>query len=83
MPTTQTPLFDPLLNVEIETLLFLIKIAILIILIFYAIFSLLIVRQVDLMSKTLISSVSPIVKAFSIVNAGIALGLILLVWGIL
>ncbi|TSC66277.1 MAG: Uncharacterized protein CEO21_236, partial [Microgenomates group bacterium Gr01-1014_80] len=44
------------------TLLF-IKIAILTILILYAIFALLIVRQVDLMSKTLITPVSQVVKA--------------------
>lgn len=59
------------------------KAAILLILIFYAIFALMIVRQVDLMSKTLITSVSPILKAFSIIHAGIAIGFIILVWGIL
>ena len=59
------------------------KISILIILVFYAIFALMIVRQVDLMSKTLITKVSPILKAFSIVHAGIAIGLIILAWGIL
>lgn len=63
--------------------LLLLKIAFLIILVFYAIFALLIVRQVDLMSKTLITKVSPILKAFSILHAGFAVGLILLAWGIL
>lgn len=56
---------------------------ILLILSFYAIFALLIVRQVDLMSKTLITPVSPIVKAGSIIHAGVAIGLIVLALGIL
>lgn len=67
----------------LEGILVFAKIAILIILVFYAIFGLIIVRQVDLMSKTLITKVSPIVKAISIIHAGFALGLIALVWGIL
>ena len=57
--------------------------AILLILIFYAIFSLIIVRQVDLMSKTLITNISPLVKAFAIMHAGFALALIFLAWGVL
>lgn len=57
--------------------------AILLILIFYAIFSLIIVRQVDLMSKTLITNVSPTVRAFAIIHAGFAIGMIFLAWGIL
>ncbi len=59
------------------------KFATLIILVFYAIFALMIVRQVDLMSKTLITKVSPILKAFSILHAGFAIGLIILAWGML
>lgn len=57
--------------------------AILLILIFYSIFALIIVRQVDLMSKTLITNVSPVVKFLAIIHAGIAIGLIVLVWGML
>ncbi len=57
--------------------------AILLILIFYAIFSLIIIRQVDLMSKTLITKLSPVVRAFAILHAGFAIGLIILTWGIL
>lgn len=59
------------------------RLAILLILIFYAIFALLIVRQVDLMSKTLITPVSPIIKAVSILHAGFAIGFVLLAYGIL
>lgn len=59
------------------------RFGILLILVFYAIFALLIVRQVDLMSKTLITPVSPIVKAISILHAGFAVGFVLLAYGIL
>ncbi|MBI2019495.1 hypothetical protein HYS95_02415 [Candidatus Daviesbacteria bacterium] len=78
MPTTiQANLLDSGLT------LFFIKGSILIILAFYAIFALMIVRQVDLMSQALITQVSPILKAFSIVHAGFAIGLIFLAWGML
>lgn len=59
------------------------KIGILAVLFFYAIFALLVLRQVDIMSKTLITPVSPIVRAVSIVHAGLAIGLWVLVFGIL
>lgn len=59
------------------------KIVILIILVFYAIFAAIVVRQVNLMSQTLITSISPIVKAISLFNFGFSLGLIVLVIGIL
>lgn len=53
-----------------------IKAIILLILIFYAIFSLIIIRQVDLMSKTLISGISSILKLTTLINAIFAIGLI-------
>lgn len=68
---------------ESEAFLIFLKTATLLILVFYAIFALMIVRQVNLMSKTLITKTSPILKAFSIVHAGFAIGLIFLAWGIL
>lgn len=57
--------------------------AILLILLFYAIFALVIVRQVDLMSKTLITPISPIVKAVAILHGGLAIGLLVLIFGVL
>jgi len=78
MPTT-----TPVNFFESEAILLFVKIAVLIILAFYAIFALMVVRQVDLMSKTLITRVSPILSAFSILHAGVAIGLIILAWGIL
>ena len=70
----QTIIFDLVLFV---------KIAILILLALYIVFSLIIARQVDLMAKTLITPVSPIVKAVSIVNIGFAIGFFVLALGIL
>ena len=78
MPTTATQSL-----ISNDYILFFTKGAILLILVFYAIFSLIIVRQVDLMSKTLITNISPIVKAVAIINAGFAIGLIVLAWGML
>lgn len=78
MPNISTP--DLLANTFIWVLL---KWAILLILTLYAIFALVIIRQVDLMGKTLITKVSPLLKAIAIVHAGIAIGLIVLAFGIL
>ena len=57
--------------------------SIFLILTFYAIFALLIVRQVSLMSQTLITPVSPYLKALAIINAGLAIGFIILAIGLL
>ncbi|MBI3103509.1 hypothetical protein HYZ05_01055 [Candidatus Daviesbacteria bacterium] len=78
MPTT-----TPINFFDSEAVLIFLKIAILIILLFYAIFALMVVRQVDLMNQTLITKISAILKVFSIVHAGVAIGLIILAWGIL
>jgi len=74
VPANNLPAVDYILIVHLTVLL---------ILIFYAIFALIIVRQVDLMSKTLITPVSPVVKFISIVHAGLSLGFVVLSWGIL
>lgn len=78
MPTTVT---QSLLNSDYTFILA--KGAILLILVFYAIFALVIVRQVDSMNKTLITNISSLVKAIAIVHAGFAVGLIVLTWGVL
>lgn len=78
MPTSiQTNLFNS------DAAFIFLKFATLLILVFYAIFSLIIIRQVDLMGKTLVTGVSPLIKAIAIVHAGVAVGLIILAWGIL
>lgn len=60
-----------------------IKIAVLLILSFYAIFALLIVRQVTSMTRTLITEISPIVRVVAILHAGVAFGLVVLMLGLL
>lgn len=47
----------------------------------YFIFSLIVVRQVNLMTEALITEISPILRAFSIIHAGLALGIIILLIG--
>lgn len=59
-------------------ILFFSKGAILILLVLYAIFALIIVRQVSLMSKTLITGIAGVIKLFALIHAFFALGLIFL-----
>ncbi len=75
------PVISNILNIDI--ILAFGKGAILLILIFYAIFSVIIVRQVDLMSKTFHSWISGYIRVFSIIHAFFALGLIVLAWEML
>lgn len=49
----------------------------------YFIFSLIVVRQVNLMTETLITEVAPFLRAFAIIHAGVALGIIVLFMGFL
>lgn len=49
----------------------------------YFFFSLIVVRQVKLMTQTLITEFDPIIYALSIVHSGLALGVIVLFLGFL
>lgn len=51
--------------------------------IIYFLFSLVVVRQINLMTETLITEVAPFLRAFAIIHAGVALGVIVLFIGIL
>lgn len=77
------PISSPIPFWGSDLLLPVLRLSILLILAFYAIFALLIVRQVDLMGRTLITPISPLVKAVAIVHAGFALGLLILIFGLL
>ncbi|MCL5784448.1 MAG: hypothetical protein M1142_03790 [Patescibacteria group bacterium] len=59
------------------------KFGVLTLIIFYFIFSLIIVRQVKLMTETLMTEVTPLLRAFAILHAGFALGIIILFIGYL
>jgi len=63
--------------------LIILKIGIITLSVFYFAFSLVVVRQVSLMTETLITEVAPLLRAFSIIHAGISLGIILLFIGLL
>ncbi len=73
----------PGIRLDTPLLLEFIKTSVLIILFLYAIFALLIVRQVDLMAKTLVTPVSPIVKGISVIHAGFAIAFVVLFLGVL
>lgn len=73
---TQTPLDPNLITIFV-------KIVTIILMILYGIFALLIVRQVELMGKTLITPVSKVVSAVAIIHAGFAIGFALLTFFIL
>lgn len=49
----------------------------------YFIFSLIVVRQVNLMTETLITEIAPFFRAFAIIHAGVALGMMILFIGFL
>lgn len=77
------PISTPTNLIDSQFLIVFSKSAILIILIFYAIFALMIVRQVGLMNQTLMTKVAPAIKAIAILNAGFAIGFIILAFGLL
>lgn len=72
-----------LTGTAVAVFLFVFKTGLLLLAVLYFIFSLIIVRQVRLMTQILITEVSPLLRAFSIMHAGFALGIIILLIGFL
>ncbi len=66
-----------------DSSIFIAKIVFVMIAIMYFIFSLIVVRQVKLMTDTLMTEGTPILIGISIIHAGLALGIIILFIGIL
>ncbi len=62
-------------------IILLIKYGILTLLFLYIIFSLIVLRQVSLMSKSLMTPVGPVVKALAIFNAGFSVAFFILALG--
>ncbi len=60
-----------------------IKIIVILASVIYFFFSLIVVRQVNLMTDTLVTEVAPALRAFAIAHAGISLGIIILMIGFL
>lgn len=75
-------IFSPNIIAFLGQFYFVVKIAFTIIFILYFIFSIIVVRQVQLMTDTLITEVSPLLRALTIVHAGIALAIIILFVGL-
>lgn len=67
----------------VDGLLILVKAGILLLAVLYFVFSLIVVRQVALMVETLMTEFVPFLRAFSIIHAGLALGVIILFIGLL
>lgn len=59
-----------------------VRVIILVAAVLYFIFSLIVVRQVNLMTETLITEVAPLLRAAAIIHAGVALGVIILLVGL-
>lgn len=59
------------------------KLGILFLAVLYFVFSLIVARQINLMTETLITEAVPILRAFAIIHAGLALGIIILFIGFL
>ena len=59
------------------------RLGVLFLAVLYFVFSLIVLRQISLMSETLISETSPILKAVAIMHCGFALGVIILFIGFL
>jgi len=66
------------LTFNLNSLVSLFKILLLILAVLYFIFSLVVVRQVSLMTETLITNVSPAFRVFSIIFAIISLAVVVL-----
>lgn len=66
---------------SLEGVWLIMRVGIIILAVFYFIFSLIVLRQVNLMTETLITEVSPLLRAFAILHAGLALGIIILFIG--
>lgn len=56
---------------------------ILVLAVLYFIFSLIVIRQVNLMTEIIMTEAAPILRAFSIIHSGLALGIVILLIGFL
>lgn len=72
------------LPIEIAQLLeFFMRWALLILVFFYVLFSVMVIRQITIMRQTLITSLSPILSFLGLAHLALALGVLVLFWTIL
>lgn len=84
MPITllsPSPSTNPLIPI-INNFDFFYKVGFAILFLLYFIFALIVIRQVVLMTETLTTEISPLLKAFAIIHAGIALSILILFIGL-
>lgn len=74
LSTTVTP---------IEGFIVIFRVGLIILAALYFLFSLIVYRQVVLMTETLMTEVTPLLRAFAIIHSGLALGIIVLFIGLL
>ncbi|MDD2822577.1 MAG: hypothetical protein PHQ59_00715 [Candidatus Daviesbacteria bacterium] len=77
----ESTIFNPV--VSMDTVWFIVKGGLVVLSLLYFIFSLIVVRQINLMTDTLITEVAPYLRAFAIIHSGISLGIIILFIGFL
>lgn len=73
----------PVAFAPLDGFLVAVKIGILALAMLHFAFSLIVARQVALMTETLMTEVTPLLRAFSILHAGFAFGIIVLFIGLL
>lgn len=71
------------LALGLSTVWLLAKILIFVLGVFYFVFTLIVVQQVRLMTRSLITEVSPLLRAFSVLQVGFGLAIIILLFGLL
>lgn len=77
----ETGILNPIMPTDL--MWFVVRSALVILSLLYFVFSLIVVRQVNLMTDTLITEVAPLLRAFAIIHAGVSLGIIILFIGFL
>lgn len=73
----------PIVLFSMQSIWISIEVALVVFAAIYFVFSLIVLRQVNLMTETLITEVAPLLRALSIVYSGFSLGIIVLFLGLL
>ncbi len=74
----------PVLSTNLTELVFLVvKIGFVLLAILYFIFSLIVIRQINLMTETVVTEAAAILRAFGILHAGLSLGIVVLLVSLL
>lgn len=83
MPTDQQSIIPFVSLLNIGSFWFLVGAMLFILAVLHFVFTLFVVRQVQLMTDTVMTEVSPLLRAMSIIYAGLGLGIVVLLLGLL